>query len=61
MKLFLDGMPRITQYDDNAVLVLNQMDEDGVSHNIEIVLFPEEAIQVGALLQAYGQKLLAND
>jgi len=58
MKLYLDSIPKIVQYDDNVVLALRQMDEDGKSHNLELVFFPEEAVQVGALLQAYGQKLL---
>lgn len=62
MRLYLDSIPKIVQYDDNVVLVFRQMDEDGKSHNIELVFFPEEAVQVGALLQAYGQKLiLEND
>lgn len=62
MKLYLDSIPKIVQYDDNVVLAFRQMDEDGKSHNLELVFFPEEAVQVGALLQAYGQKLLlAND
>lgn len=62
MKLYLDSIPKIVQYDDNVVLVFRQMDEDGKSHNVELVFFPEEAVQVGALLQAYGQKLiLEND
>lgn len=58
MRLYLDSIPKIVQYDDNVVLVFRQMDEDGKSHNVELVFFPEEAVQVGALLQAYGQKLL---
>lgn len=62
MKLYLDSIPKIVQYDDNVVLAFRQMDEDGKSHNLELVFFPEEAVQVGALLQAYGQKLiLEND
>lgn len=62
LKLYLDSIPKIVHDDGNAVLVFRQMDEEGKPHNLELVFFPEEAVQVGALLQAYGQKLLlAND